>query len=124
MVIHSDHSYTYSPNPYANGTDNFTFKANDGTVDSNVGNDLDHHQFCKTIRRVAQDGTLVTSENRARDASFIVTDPDNDLLTYTIITPPAHGQRGLLKLVESSPTLRILTRMALTALPLKPMTGL
>ena len=90
VVIHSDHSYTYSPNPYANGTDNFTFKANDGTVDSNVAT------ISITINSVnyppvAQDGTLVTSENRARDASFIVTDPDNDLLTYTIITPPAHG---------------------------------
>jgi hypothetical protein len=35
-VVNPDGSYTYTPNPDFNGSDSFTFKANDGSLDSNV----------------------------------------------------------------------------------------
>jgi VCBS repeat-containing protein len=35
-VVNADGSFTYTPSPDANGADSFTFRANDGTADSNV----------------------------------------------------------------------------------------
>jgi VCBS repeat-containing protein len=35
-VLNADGSFTYTPNANVNGTDSFTYKANDGTADSNV----------------------------------------------------------------------------------------
>src|SRR5207245_2599952 len=36
VVLNSDGSFTYTPNTGFSGTDTFTYKANDGTADSNV----------------------------------------------------------------------------------------
>ena len=36
MTLNADGSFTYTPNANFNGTDSFTYKANDGTADSNV----------------------------------------------------------------------------------------
>jgi VCBS repeat-containing protein len=37
LTVNSDGTYSYSPNAGFSGADSFTFKANDGTLDSNVG---------------------------------------------------------------------------------------
>ena len=36
LVLNADGTFTYTPNPDFNGVDSFTYKANDGTVDSNT----------------------------------------------------------------------------------------
>src|SRR5207248_1339691 len=36
LTLHPDGSFTYAPNRDFNGTDSFTYKANDGQLDSNV----------------------------------------------------------------------------------------
>ena len=36
VVVNTDGSYTYTPNPNFNGTDSFTFTASDGTIGSNT----------------------------------------------------------------------------------------
>ena len=36
LGLNADGSFTYTPAPNYNGTDSFTYQANDGTADSNV----------------------------------------------------------------------------------------
>ena len=36
LTLHADGSYDYTPAANFNGTDSFTYKANDGDADSNV----------------------------------------------------------------------------------------
>ena len=36
LTLNADGSFTYTPNANFNGTDSFTYKANDGTADSNT----------------------------------------------------------------------------------------
>ena len=42
LALNADGSFTYTPALNYNGTDSFTYKANDGTVDSNIGDGDDH----------------------------------------------------------------------------------
>jgi VCBS repeat-containing protein len=87
-------TFSYQPNPNATGTDSFTFKINDGTVDSqtvtvdvNIAAVNDAPVAEKDQYTVAEDATLnITSSILAND-----TDVENDALTATLVTGPAHG---------------------------------
>src|SRR5205085_1070291 len=83
-------AYTYTPAANYNGGDSFTFKANDGKVDSNIatvsltvtpGNDAP----------LANNGSASTAEDTALAGSVAATDVDADTLTYSVVSGPAHG---------------------------------
>ncbi len=84
---------TYTPNANYNGLDSFTFRSNDGTEDSNVAIVL------ITISAVDdapvafnQTSTpIITSENVAKSITLEGSDPDNNILTFIIVTSPVHG---------------------------------
>ncbi|WP_158279859.1 Ig-like domain-containing protein [Coraliomargarita sinensis] len=81
---------TYTPNADYNGSDSFTFEANDGTVDSNTAT------VSLTVNAVddapvANDDSVSTDEDNAVAITLVATDADNDPLTYTVETPPANG---------------------------------
>jgi VCBS repeat-containing protein len=83
-------AFTYTPNANYNGTDSFTFKANDGTLDSNVA------AVSMTVTPVndppvAADGSLSTSANVPASGTVVATDVDGDPLTYSVVDGPAHG---------------------------------
>src|SRR5262245_12175979 len=83
-------SFTYTPFANYNGPDSFTFKANDGTVDSNTAT------FNLTVRAVndapvANAGSTSTNEDTALAGSVSATDVDGDTLTYSLVAGPAHG---------------------------------
>lgn len=84
---------TYTPNPNFSGTDTFTFKANDGTADSNAAtititvNHVNHAP-------VATDGVASTNEDTAVTITLAGTDQDGDLLTYSIVNGPTNGSLG------------------------------
>ncbi len=81
---------TYVPNPGAYGSDTFTFKVNDGTLDSNEATVSVTVQK-KNTPPVAS-GQLVSGKaNTAITGTLKATDADNDPLTYILVTPPAHG---------------------------------
>ena len=90
ITMGTNGSYTFAPNSNANGADTFTFKVNDGTVDSNTAT------ISVTIAPVndapvAQNGTATTNENLTFSGQLAATDPDGNTLTYSLVTSPTRG---------------------------------
>ena len=82
---------TYTPVTGFTGADSFTFKANDGKVDSaaatvtiNVGSSGNHQP-------VANNQSVTTAETSAKSITLTGSDPDSDPLTYAIVSGPSHG---------------------------------
>ncbi len=100
LTLNADGTFSYTPDANFNGTDSFTYKANDGQADSNVAtvtitvnpvNDppvaLDDHYS------VAEDNTLT-----ANPGSGVLrndTDVENDPLTAVLVDAPQHGTATL-----------------------------
>ncbi len=83
-------SLTYTPAGHYSGPDSFTFRANDGKLDSNVGT------VSITVTHVnhppvAQNQSVTTDEDTSITIMLFATDADGDSLTYQIVTPPGHG---------------------------------
>jgi large repetitive protein len=81
---------TYTPNTNATGTDSFTFKVNDGTVDGSVAT------VSITITGindapVANAQTVTTNEDTAKAITLAANDVDGNPLTYTVLTNPTKG---------------------------------
>ena len=80
---------TYTPDPGFTGNDSFTWKANDGTSDSNTAT------FSITVAAntapFADDQVGETPAATPFELSLSAYDDAGDLLTYAIVTPPAHG---------------------------------
>src|SRR5204863_5383639 len=81
---------TYTPAANYNGPDSFTFKANDGTVDSNVAT-VTITVASVNDAPVASSETVATDEDTAKVITLAATDVEGSALTYTIVTGPAHG---------------------------------
>ena len=81
---------TYTPDANYNGADSFTFKVNDGQVDSSAAT------VSITVNAV-NDAPVVSAQSVMvdEDSSVAVTltgsDIDNDALTFSIVTQPANG---------------------------------
>lgn len=81
---------TYTPAADHNGSDTFTFKANNGYVDSNIAT------VTVTIRAVndppvADNQAVTTEEDTPIGLDVPATDVDSASLTYTIKSLPIHG---------------------------------
>ncbi|WKN29867.1 Ig-like domain-containing protein [Porifericola rhodea] len=80
----------YTPNNNFSGSDSFTFKANDGTADSEVAS------VTITVNNsndapVAQNVNTSTDEDTPVSITLSASDPDNDLITFAILTTPSNG---------------------------------
>ena len=83
-------AYTYTPDANANGTDSFTFLANDGLSDSNTAT------VAVTINPindppVAAPGVLTIDEDMPGTDTLSASDADGDSLTYSIVSGAAEG---------------------------------
>ena len=81
-------AFTYTPYVNANGSDSFSFKVNDGAVDSNVA------IVTVTITGandapVAQGQTLFTLKNTARLITLTGSDPEGDSITFSVVDGPS-----------------------------------
>jgi hypothetical protein len=85
-------AFTYTPNNSPNGTDSFTFKANDGKVDSNVATvTVKFTAAASNTAPVAVNGTLTTDEDAAGTGTLVATDSDGNPLTLRIMS---NGTKG------------------------------
>ncbi|HLL55876.1 MAG TPA: Ig-like domain-containing protein, partial [Myxococcaceae bacterium] len=82
--------FTYTPDADFFGNDSFTFKASDGSLESNVATVSIRVTPVDDVPE-ASDGFLRLSEDSSRALVLAATDVDGDTLSYTIVTPPAHG---------------------------------
>lgn len=81
---------TYTPNLNFNGSDSFTFKANDGKADSNVAT------VSITINPVndapvANSQSVETTQDTAVDITLTGSDVDGDNLIFSLVTNPSNG---------------------------------
>jgi len=92
VTVNSNGTFTYTPAANYNGGDSFTFKANDGSLDSNVAT------FNITIMAVNDAPVAVNdSTTVAKNGSGVIfilandSDVDGDTLTVISFTQPSHG---------------------------------
>ena len=83
-------SRTYTPDANYSGSDSFTYKASDGSLDSNTAT------VSVTITAVndaptCSNGSATTAEDNAVATALSCADIDSATLTYSIVSGPAHG---------------------------------
>ena len=90
LTLNADGSFTYTPEPDFNGSDSFTYKNNDGLVDSNTATVTitvravnDPPAITSTPIIEATEGQLYTYDVEATDADI------GDVLTFSLDTAPA-----------------------------------
>ena len=95
----------YSPNLNFNGSDSFSYRANDGTIDSN------NATVNVTVNAVndpptCQDVSITTDEDTTGSTAPNCNDVDGDTLTYSIVAQPANGSAAVVAgQLEYSPNL-------------------
>src|SRR5205807_1405227 len=81
---------TYTPAADYNGSDSFTFKANDGALNSNLAT-VSLTIVAVNQAPVAANQTITTAEDTAAPIVLAATDREGSPLTYTVVSGPAHG---------------------------------
>ena len=81
---------TYTPAADFNGADSFTFKINDGTVDSNTAT-VAISVTAVNDAPIAVAGSATTAEDTAVAVTLSGSDVDGDPLTFAIVSQPIHG---------------------------------
>ena len=81
---------TYTPTTNYNGSDSFTFRANDGMVDSSPAT-VSITVTAVNDTPVATAQSVSTVQDTAKAITLAGTDVENSPLTYTIVSQPAHG---------------------------------
>ncbi len=94
LTLSADGSFLYTPDLNYNGTDSFTYRANDGTTDSGEGVVMLTIDPVNDVP-VALDDSLTTDEDTSLSDSVLATDIDGDLLTYAKMSDPLHGSLTL-----------------------------
>ena len=81
---------TYTPNPDFNGSDSFTFKANDGFEDGNVAT-VSITVAPVNDAPVANGDSVTTQEGTAVAITLTASDVDSGALTYSVVSGPSNG---------------------------------
>ena len=90
LALIADGSFTYTPAADYFGPDSFTYKANDGAADSNTIT-VSITVTPVNDAPVAADGEFAGPSDVPIDGVLSASDPDDDPLTFNIVTESAHG---------------------------------
>jgi len=99
VSLNANGSFTYTPLPNYNGADSFTYKANDGSADSNVAT-VSITVTPVNDAPVANNDAYTTAEDTALTVSAPGvlandTDIDGDALSAVLVSGPGHGTLSL-----------------------------
>jgi VCBS repeat-containing protein len=92
LALTADGSFRYTPTANYNGLDSFTYRANDGQADSNVVtvsltvNPVNDLPVASNDSYAMKEDTTLTASMLAND-----TDVDEDALSVSLVSGPAHG---------------------------------
>src|SRR6185436_12866659 len=95
LTLNADGSFTYTPDLNFNGVDSFTYRANDGTADSNVATVTINVTPVNDVPSATHD-----DYNTNEDATLSIQAPgvlandidvDGDAITAVLVTAPLHG---------------------------------
>ena len=98
LALNANGGFSYSPVANFNGSDSFTYKANDGSLDSNVAT-VSITVTAVNDAPVAANGTLTTLEDTPAGGILIATDADSDTLSYAIV---ANGTKGVAAITNTT----------------------
>jgi VCBS repeat-containing protein len=90
VIVNAVGTFTYSPRANFNGTDSFTFKVNDGSIDSSPAivtitvNAVNDAPLATAL-------SITTNEDLAKSGTLTATDIDSPTLTYSAVTNPSNG---------------------------------
>ena len=91
-------AYHYTPNANATGSDSFTFRVNDGQLNSNIAT-VTVNITLVNVAPLASNATLNTNEDTIANGSLAATDGDTDPLIYSIVNI---ASQGVVTLINSS----------------------
>ena len=83
----------YTPNIDFSGIDTFTFKVNDGKIDSKIATvSISINPNLKgNTQPTVTDALFYTPHNRSKLIRLLANDADGDRLTYVVVSEPTHG---------------------------------
>src|SRR5207244_2763323 len=90
VTLNANGSFTYTPAANYNGRDSFTYKANDGTIDSAAAT-ISITVTAVNDAPVANAQSVTTAEDTAKAIVLTASDVEGDTLTYSIVSGPSHG---------------------------------
>ncbi|EGW54922.1 putative hemolysin [endosymbiont of Tevnia jerichonana (vent Tica)] len=90
--------FSYTPAAHANGDDSFSFKVNDGQLDSEIAQ-VEIHINSVNDAPLASAASLEIDEDGAIQGTLVASDADGDALSYRLMS---HPTKGSLRLDSSS----------------------
>ena len=92
LTLNADGSFTYTPNGNFNGSDSFTYHANDGQDDSNIAT-VSITVAAANDTPIAVDDSDSTAEDTAVTVDVLTndSDPDGDTITVSAVSQGANG---------------------------------
>ena len=90
VTLNADGSFTYIPSSDYHGPDSFTYRANDGTSDSNTAT-VNITVTAVNDAPVADSQTVSLKEDTDKSITLSASDIEGDLFTYTVQTGPTSG---------------------------------
>lgn len=93
LILNADGSFTYTPNANFNGSDSFTYRASDGTLQSNIATVSITVSAVNDVPDAVNDSASVAEDSSNNIINVLAndTDPDGNTLSIIAVTQPANG---------------------------------